>query len=268
MDVETGFTWINGVDVYWEARGSGGTPLILVHGGYGLASEFHMLAGGLAQHRRVIAVELEGHGHTRLARRAFRWQTFADDLAGAIVELAHEPADLLGYSLGGTAALRCAIQHPGLVRRLIVVSAPHRRSAWRPGTLAAFDGMSSALFPEFRRSHVYEEWLAVAPDPGAFPALMDATGALLREPYDWSRPVAALPMPVLLALADADSIPVSAAAEFFSLLGGGHGDISGDGSGRPASRLAILPGTTHFDILDAPALHEAVEGFLAGQVRA
>ena len=73
----TGYASANGVDIYWESRGSGGTPLLLVHGGYGLASEFDRLAGQLAADRQVIALELQGHGHTADVARSFTWDDFA-----------------------------------------------------------------------------------------------------------------------------------------------------------------------------------------------
>jgi hypothetical protein len=74
--------------------------------------------------------------------------------------------------------------------------------------------------------------------------------------------VAALTVPTLLVFADADSIPVTHMAEFFGLLGGGHRDAGWDGAGRPAARLAVLPGLTHYDIVRSPALPAAVLPFL------
>ncbi|HUN32616.1 MAG TPA: alpha/beta fold hydrolase [Trebonia sp.] len=261
--VQSGFASVNGASVYWESRGEGGPPLVLVHGGYGLASDFDTLAELWSRDRRVIGLELDGHGHSRASGRPLRWESLADDIAAVIGQLGLGQADLLGRSLGGGAALRCAIQHPELIRQLVLVSAPHRRSAWHPEIRAAFDGMTAAtLFPQLSQSPLFASWRKVAPDPGAFPALIDATGDLLRQPYDWSDAVAALPMPLLLIYGDADSIPPSAAAEFHALLGGGQRDAGWDGSGLGRSRLAILPGATHYDILDVPSLPEIVRHFL------
>lgn len=237
---------------------------MLVPGGYGLASDFAAVADGWARDRQVIGLELDGHGHSRASGRPLTWETLADDIASVITALGIGPVDLLGRSLGGGASLRCAIQHPALVRRLVLVSAPHRRSAWYPEILAAFDDMRAAtLVGQLSQSPLYARWLEVAPDTGAFPALVDATGALLRRPYDWSHDVAQLPMPVLGVYGDADSIPPSAAAEFHALLGGGQRDAGWDGSGLGPSRLAILPGATHYDILEAPSLPGIVSRFLA-----
>jgi pimeloyl-ACP methyl ester carboxylesterase len=123
--------------------------------------------------------------------------------------------------------------------------------------------MSSALFEQFRLSPMYAAWQKVAPDAAAFPSLMDATGDLLRTPYDWTGSIKGLPMPVMLVYADADGISPSAAAEFYGLLGGGQRDATWDGSQRVASRLAILPGMTHYNMLEAPALPQVLASFLA-----
>src|SRR3984885_12065143 len=183
----TGYAPANGVDVYWESRGSGGTPLMMVHGGYGLASMFDGLTAQLAADRQVIAIELQGHGHTADVARSFTWDDFAEDIAAVIQRLGVGPVDLLGCSLGGIASLRCAILHPEAVRKLVVVSAPCRRSAWFPEVLAGFDQMSGAtLFDTLRQSPMYERWQKVAPDPSSFPTLIDKTRALLRQPYNWT----------------------------------------------------------------------------------
>jgi pimeloyl-ACP methyl ester carboxylesterase len=259
---DTGYAQANGVDIYWQSRGEGGTPLLLVHGGYGLASQFDELAGELAADRQVIAIELQGHGHTADVARSFTWDDFAQDIAAVIERLGLGPVDLLGQSLGGIASLRTAIRHPEAVRRLVVVSAPCRRSAWFPEILAGFDQMSAAtLFDTLRQSPLYEQWSKVAPDPASFPALIDKTGALLRQPYDWTDEVRAMEVPALLVYGDSDSIPPSHAAEFYALLGGGQRDAGWDGRLPTPSRLAIAPGSTHYNILQAPLLPGAITTF-------
>jgi pimeloyl-ACP methyl ester carboxylesterase len=258
-----GYIPINGVDMYWESRGSGGTPLVVVHGGYGLASMFGELLDRLAVQRQVVAVELRGHGHSRDIDRPFTYEAFGDDIAGVIGALALGQADLLGYSLGGGASLRCAIQHPDHVRRLALVATPFGRDGWFPEIRAAFDQMGSSGFEQLRHSPMYAAYREVAPDPDAFPALMDHVGALQRIPYDWTDEVKAMTTPTLLVYGDADSISPSHAAEFFALLGGGLRDAGWEGLLPTESRLAILPGLTHYNILSAPELEAVVERFIS-----
>jgi pimeloyl-ACP methyl ester carboxylesterase len=258
----TGYTSVNGVDMYWESRGRGATPLVVVHGGYGVASMFGELLDRLAEHRQVVAVELQGHGHTRDRDRPFTYEAFGDDLAGVIEDLDLGQADLLGNSLGGGVCLRCTIQHPERVRKLALVSAPFRRDGWFPEVRAGFDQMNREGFAHMKQTPMYQAWLEVAPDVEAFPTLIDKTGELLRRDYDWSAEVAAIRTPTLLVYGDADSISPGHAAEFFDLLGGGQHDAGWDGSLPTEMRLAIMPGLTHYTIFGAPDVADVINGFL------
>jgi pimeloyl-ACP methyl ester carboxylesterase len=171
-------------------------------------------------------------------------------------------ADLLGYSLGASSSLRTAIQHPERVRRLAVVYTAVRRNAWYPEVREGMDQVGSSGFEMMRHSPMYAAYAEVAPDVDAFPQLMDKMGDLLRQPYDWTEEVRALTVPTMVVYADADSVPPSHAAEFFGLLGGGQRDATWDGSLRPESRLAILPGYSHYDVFAAPELGGVVARFL------
>jgi pimeloyl-ACP methyl ester carboxylesterase len=261
LPTDQGYTPVNGLDLYWESYGQGGTPLIVIHGGFGLIAMMSELIDALAANRRIVAVELQGHGHTGDIDRPFSYESFADDIAGLIEHLGLGKADLVGHSLGAYVALRTAIQHPDLVDKVAVVSVPFRRDGWYPEVRAAFDHMGSANFPHLQQSLLYQGYSEVAPDPDAFPVLMDKTGELQRQPYDWSEEIQQLTTGVLLVFADADSIPVSHIAEFYALLGGAQRDAGWDGSSRPDAQLAILPGLTHYDIFGSALLIEVFEQF-------
>lgn len=93
-------------------------------------------------------------------------------------------------------------------------------------------------------------------------ALFAKMGEMEREDYDWSDAVAALTAPTLLIFADADGIRLEHMVAFYKLLGGGQRDAGLDGAARPASRLAIVPGATHYDILSTTAVAGLVTPFL------
>jgi len=262
VEVSEGYAPVHGVRMYWRSIGEGGTPLVVVHGGFGLVDMWGGLLEQLAVGRRVVAVELQGHGRTADVDRPFRYEFLGDDLAALIEHLDLGQADLLGYSLGAGASLQAAIRHPQRIRRLVLVSTVFTRDGWFPEVRAGMDQVGSAGFEMMRQSPLYAAYTAVAPHVDAFPALMDRTGDLLRQPYDWTEQVRGLPMPVQLVYGDADSIPVAHAAEFFALLGGGLHDAGWDGAQRPASRLAVLPGRTHYDVFAAPQLAPVVTDFL------
>ncbi|MCB0021653.1 MAG: alpha/beta hydrolase [Caldilinea sp.] len=244
-DFRVGYAPVNGVGMYYEVHGAG-APLILIHGGFGVTGMFAPLLPALAAQRQVIAVELQGFGHTADIDRPFRYEYFADDIAALIDHLGLEQADVLGYSLGGGVALQAVIRHPDVVRKVVVVSAPFRRDGWYADVLAGMAALDAGVLGN---TPLYEIYAAVAPTPANFPHLVEKTRQLLSTPYDWGNELAALAVPALLVMADADSFPPSHAAEMFALLGGGQRDAGWEGRERPASQLAILPGATHYDIL-------------------
>ncbi len=259
---ESGYAPVNGQQLYWESYGSGGTPVVIVQGGFGSIGMSPEIIGALAEDRQVIALELQGHGHTPDIDRPFSYEAFGDDIALTIDHLQLGRADLVGHSLGAGSSLRTAIQHPDRLRKVVLVSFPCRRDGWFPDVRVQMDQVGSAMFAQARHSLMYRLYAEVAPDPDGFPALMDKTGELLRRPYDWTEEVRELAVETMLVYADADSISVTHMADFYALLGGGLRDAGWDASGRVSARLGVLPGLTHYDIFNAPALIEAVRGFL------
>ncbi len=254
---------VNGLSLYFEEHGSGpGEPLVLLHGGMGAGELFASLRPGLAEGRRVILVDLQGHGRTADVDRPLRMESMADDVAAVLKHLGLTRADVLGYSLGAGVALRTAIQYPDLVRRLVVVSMPARRGGWFPEITAQMDQMSSAFAEAMKQSPMYELYARLAPRPADWPVLIDKIAELNRRDYDWTSEIAEITAPVLLVFGDGDAVRPAHMVEFFALLGGGLKDPGWDGSGRPASRLSILPGATHYDLLSSPLLAGSVLPFL------
>ena len=113
-----------------------------------------------------------------------------------------------------------------------------------------------------KQSPLYERYSRVAPRLEDWPVLIAKTSELLKYDYDWTADLEALEAPTMLVFADADSVRPAHIVEFYGLLGGGLRDAGWDGSARPTARLAILPGTTHYDIYASPGLAPAVIAFL------
>lgn len=110
--VKSGYAPVNGLKMDYEIRGTG-QPLILLHGGVVGITTFGPNLDLLAAKRQVIAVELQGHGHTADIDRPRSYEAMADDIAALLKYLGIEQADVMGYSLGGGVALQTAIRHPG-----------------------------------------------------------------------------------------------------------------------------------------------------------
>lgn len=256
-----GYARVNGLKMYYEVHGVG-RPLILLHGGFGSTEMFADVLPALSEGRRVIAADLQAHGRTADVDRPLSAYSMADDVAALIRHLGIGRADVMGYSMGGGVALQTAVRHPGLVRKLVVVSFPFKRDGWYPEVLAALDGMGREAAEPMKQSPMYEAYAAVAPRPEDWPLLWEKSGESVRQDYDWTEEVASLEVPTLIVAGDADGFPPAHAAEFYGLLGGGKQDPGWDGSQMPASRLAILPGTTHYDSFASPLLVPTVAHFL------
>jgi pimeloyl-ACP methyl ester carboxylesterase len=186
----------------------------------------------------------------------------ADDVAALIEHLGLDQADVMGYSLGGMVALRTAIQHPERVRKLVVVSIAFRRDGNHADAIAAMDAMTPDAAEMMGQSPLGAMYARLAPRPEDWPTLVAKTSDAIKVDYDWTEDVRGLAAPTLLVYADADSVRPDHIVEFFALRGGGLRDAGWDGAHRPISRLAVLPGHTHYDVSTSPALTPAVIGFL------
>jgi pimeloyl-ACP methyl ester carboxylesterase len=258
--VRSGYAPVNGLNLYFEIHGTG-QPLVLIHGGLGTSSMFSEIMPALSQNRQVITLDLQGHGRTADIDRPITYEAMADDVAGLIRYLNLNRADVMGYSLGGEVALRTAIQHPDLVRKLIVVSATFRRDGWYPELLAPMTAMSAETAVKLQHSPMYVAYTKVAPRPQDWGKLNAKIGAMFRNDYDWSSEVAAIKAPTLLIFGDTDYIRPAHLVQFFELLGGGK--YSGlDGSDASSARLAIIPNMTHSRIFSAPQLAPIANAFL------
>ena len=251
---------VDGLALWYSERGSG-DPLILLHGGMGGSEMFGPNLDRLAADRRLIAVDLPGHGHTADPGRPLRYEEMADQIAALIGQLGLDQVDLMGLSLGGGVALRTAIQHPGLVRRLVLVSAPSRQDGWFPEVLAGQAALGPDAAEMMKQSDFYATYAEVAPRPQDWELHVVRVGELLSHEYDWSDGIADITATVLLVFADHDSIRPAHIVELFGLLGGGLSDPGWDGSTGPA-QLAILPGHTHYTMSTSPVLAEVATRFL------
>ena len=239
-DIRGNYAEVNGLNMYYEIHGTG-QPLVLLHGAYMTIDLMGEIVPVLAESRQLIAVELQGHGHTADIDRPLSYELMADDIAALIEHLAFEKADLFGYSMGGGVALQVAIRHPEVVRKLVVASASYTSEGMHPELLE----MIPTLTPEaFAGSPIEEAYLRTAPNPDDFPTLVAKLKRLDMEPFAWPpEDIRGIAAPTLLIIGDSDAIRLEHAVELFRLLGGG---VMGDLAGLPKSQLAVLPGTTHF----------------------
>ncbi len=261
---KSGHAEVNGVKYYYEITGVG-EPLLVLHGGLGSINMFGMALPALAAQRQVIAVDLHGHGRTQLGQRDISYADQGADMAALVKSLGHDQVDVIGYSFGGGVAFQFAVQHPAMVRRLVLVAAPMAQDGFFPEMLPQQAQVSAAMLPMMKDTPMYTSYVAVAPDPDEFPKLLDQMGALMRKPYDWSADVAKLTMPVMLVYGDSDMIRPEHIVKFYQLLGGGLKDAGWQREHMSKNRLAILPDVTHYEMSITPQLAPTIAPFLAGK---
>jgi pimeloyl-ACP methyl ester carboxylesterase len=242
-----GYVSVNGLNMYYEVHGSG-QPLALLHGAFSaIGTSFGGLIPQLAESRQVIGFELQAHGRTA-------------DIDAAIRELGFEAADIFGYSMGAGVALRVAVRHPEVVRKLILASVTYTWSGIQPGLMNGLGNMK----PEMMHGLPWhEEYMRIAPHPEHFTRLFAKKTEMDRQIQDIpAETIQALKSPTLLIIGDSDLVRPEHAVEMFRLLGGGvFGDTP---AGLPDSQLAILPGTSHVSLVTrTELLIPIINSFLA-----
>ncbi|MET0423293.1 MAG: alpha/beta hydrolase [Actinoplanes sp.] len=255
---------VNGINLYFETHGDG-QPLILLHGGLGSGEMFGAVLPLLAEHHRVILVDLQGHGRTADIDRPLDVRLIADDVAALITHLGLQQPDVVGYSFGGGVATQVAIRHPEKVGRLVSACAAMSRSAYFPDLLAQQSQVNAAAAEFMKDTPMYELYQRVAPRPEDFPRLLDKIGEAMAQDFDFTEDVRGLQVPTLIVAADADMSPVSHFVDVFRLLDGGLRDGGWMGENRPKGghALAILPGLTHYNLVDSPLFAAVTLSFLA-----
>jgi pimeloyl-ACP methyl ester carboxylesterase len=232
---------VNGVHMYYEELGEG-PPLVLLPGGVTtIEISFGAIIPTLAEHHRIIAVELQGHGRTADTDRPMAFEHFAADVVCLLERLGIEQADIFGFSVGGLTTYEMLVHYPGRIRRAVVASADHRND--RGGELRPERLPTEADFAAMR-----DAYTAVAPDPTHFEEFAAKTGALVQGFGGWTDDqLRGIEVPVLVLIGDTDFVLVPNAAEAAELL--------------PNGQLAVLPDTTHMDMTRSELVGLVVAAF-------
>jgi pimeloyl-ACP methyl ester carboxylesterase len=251
---------VNGMQMYYEVSGEG-DPLIVLHGAYMNIPTTGAIIPKLAETHRVYALEFQGHGRTTDIDRPITYPNLANDVAAFMDAVGIEKADVFGYSMGANVGLQLAIRHPEKVDQLIAASVAYDNEGWQPAFREFVPQMNVEMFTSMPFA---EDYKTLADNPAGFPALVEKLIALEHEPLTWGEDVAGLEIPVLIVTGDADYVTLEHSVALFRLLGGG---VMGDmGKPLPASRLAVMPATSHTAIINQPdLLHAFIEPFLKGE---
>ncbi len=227
QDSITGYATLGNLRMYYEIHGTGkGQPLVLIHGGGStIGTSFGHVIPAFAEHRQVIAVELQAHGHTADIDRPLSFQQDADDVAGLLQQLHIEKADVFGFSNGGQTALEVAIRHPNLVRKLVLASMFYKREGAYPWLWAGFPTASLHQMPKNLR----DAYLEITHDSARLETMFHRDVQRMKDFKDWSDDaIRSIQSPTLVIIADQDVTKPEHAVEMYRLL--------------PHGRLIVLPG--------------------------
>ena len=254
----SGYAPANGIKVYYEVYGEG-TPIILIHGAFmTIAGNWGELIPELSKTRKVIAIEMQGHGHTQYSDRKLSDTMLASDVAGVMDYLKIDSADVAGYSMGGSVAYQFAIQSPKRVRKLVIISSAYKSTGWVPEINNAFKNMKPEMFAASPMKDAYD---AVAPDTTKWTKFLEQMFAFAASPFNLGDAnISKISAPVLIISGDNDGLDKMELMKTYKLLGGG---VSADLQPMPKSQLAIVPSQSHVSLMmQTTTILNYLNGFL------
>lgn len=225
MKTQTGYANVNGIKMYYEIHGEG-KSLVLIHGGGStIQTTFGKVLPMLAQKHKVVAVELQAHGHTGDRNAPETFQQDADDVAALLKQLNIPKASFFGFSNGGTTSLQIAIRHPEVVDKLVIASGVYQREGLMPGFFEMMQHASLANMPK----PLQDAFLKINPDTNALLAMHNKDRDRMIAFTDISDDsLKSIKAPALIINADKDVITNEHALKMSKLI--------------PNAALMILPG--------------------------
>ena len=254
----SGYAPVNGIKVYYEVYGKG-EPVILLHGAfYTIDMNWGKLIPALSKSRKVIAIEMQGHGHSPYSDRKLDIVSLASDVAKLMDYLKIDSADVAGYSMGGSVAYQFAVKFPSRLKKLVIISSTYKSSGWLPETNDALKGFKPEFFDNTPLKTGYE---AVAPDKTKWRSFLDQMIVFAGESFNiGDSNIAHITSPVLLIAGDNDGLDKVELAKTYQLLGGG---VVGDMAPMPKSQLAIVPSQSHVSLMmQTKTILSYLKGFL------
>jgi pimeloyl-ACP methyl ester carboxylesterase len=240
----SGYAPVNGIKVYYEVYGKG-RPLILLHGAfYTIKMNWAELIPELSKTRKVIAIEMQGHGHSPFSDRELSLTHLASDVEGVMDYLKIDSADVAGYSMGGSVAYQFAVQSPKRLRKLVIISSTYKTSGWLPIVNSAFDNFQPEFFDNTPLKTGYD---AVAPDKTKWRKFLEQMFAFAKMEFNvGDSNISKISAPVFIIAGDNDGLDKIELIKTYQLLGGG---VTADIEPMPKSQLAIVPSQGHVSLM-------------------
>ena len=240
----SGYAPVNGIKVYYEVYGQG-KPIVLLHGAfYTIEMNWGQIIPELSKTRKVIAIEMQGHGHSPYSDRKLDIVTLASDVEQVMNYLKVDSADVAGFSMGGSVAYQFAVQFPKRLKKLVIISSTYKSSGWLPVINSGFKDFKPEFFDNTPIKAGYD---AVAPDKTKWRSFIEQMISFAEVTFDvGDSSISHISSPVLIISGDNDGLDKVELMKTYQLLGGG---ISADMAPMPKSQLAIVPSQGHVSLM-------------------
>lgn len=242
----SGYVAENGARIWYETYGAGPT-LILLHGGLANSAYWGRQVPVLARTHRVILIDSRGHGRSSRDSRDYTYELMASDVVGVMDALKIERASVVGWSDGAIIGLVLAMKYPQRLNRVFAFAANMDPTGVKP------DMLQTETFGGFAKRG-RGEYEAISPTPGGYDAFEAAIQKMWdTEPNYTAADLAKITTPVAIVDGDHDEAIKREHTEYLA-------------RSIPGARLIILPGLSHFAMLQDPdAFNAAVTAFLDGR---
>jgi pimeloyl-ACP methyl ester carboxylesterase len=237
---------IDDITLYYEIHGSG-KPLLLLHGGLVFIESFYNQIPALAKEFMVIAPDSRAHGRSTDSARPLSYKLMAKDMVALLEKLKLKNVAVVGWSDGGIIGLELAMNHPGLVRKLVVIGTNFRTD----GMTAESLDMTKKMSPDTEELKPARDFYQrISPDPGRWPVFLEKVKTMwLSQPNYTPADLKKIGAPTLIILGEKDAIRKDHGEEMQRNI--------------PGSKLLIIKEASHFVGMEKPdELNRAIIDFL------
>ena len=237
---------VNGIRLYYEVHGSG-EPVLLMHGGTAFIESFYNQIPDLAREFRVIAPDSRGHGRSTDTDAPLSYGQMAADMLELVKKLKLDSVDIVGWSDGGIIGLDLAMNHPTLVKKLVMIGSNYRTDGLAPDAMAKMKVMKPDD-PFMDDSRFF--YGRISPTPDNWPVFFNKVRAMwLTQPNYSAADLGKVRAKTLVILGEHDDITLRHGQEMARLI--------------PGARLVIIPGAGHLVPLEKPVeLNRIILDFL------
>lgn len=228
---------VNGIEMYFATFGAG-SPVLLIHGGLGNADIWSNQVIDLMKDHLVIVADSRGHGRSTRTEEPFGYDLMSSDYLALLDYLKIDKVDLVGWSDGGIIGLDIAMHHPERLKHLFAQAANITTDGVDPGV------MNDTVFAGYI-DWMGKDYVKLSPTPDQYDAFVTQISTMWATQPNWTdAEVSAITVPTVIAAGDHDQAILRAHTEKIASL-------------IPGAKLVILPETSHFAMMQAPAEYTA-----------